>query len=213
MIDVIPDLDRLISEAYQAFSLPYIGSDPNIKAFHHYMVKADFPTGEAYVRLLIREQAGGDFYYDNHLTNVAEIKKAPTSQPYSRITKSGTPLGSLGASMIKLINWWHNVNPEQVTVPLDENGEPNLSDTEFQQKSREWFRSIGLQLPKEGNHHGNPKLRTDADVVKSTNADSAQYTADGKSQAERNISIGCKEIRTICDNPNHRPRKKLGCRT
>jgi hypothetical protein len=34
-----------------------------------------------------------------------------------------------------------------------------------QQKSREWFRSIGLQLPKEGTPRGNKNLRTEKDVV------------------------------------------------
>lgn len=34
------------------------------------------------------------------------------------------------------------------------------------QKSRVWFQSIGLQLPKEGTKRGSPKLRTEQDIVK-----------------------------------------------
>lgn len=37
-----------------------------------------------------------------------------------------------------------------------------------QQKGRDWFRSRGLQLPKEGTNRGNKKLRTNADVVNPT---------------------------------------------
>lgn len=37
-----------------------------------------------------------------------------------------------------------------------------------QKKSRDWFRSRGLQLPKEGTPRGNPNLYTDADIVNRT---------------------------------------------
>jgi hypothetical protein len=45
-----------------------------------------------------------------------------------------------------------------------------------QQKSRAWFQSRGLQLPKEGSKHGNPNLLTEADFVNSRSL--ASYPAE-----------------------------------
>ena len=85
---------------------------PNVVAFHNYGVKASFPSGEAFVRIVLREDNDGHVYYDNDATSVEAIDKtkAPVSQP-DRKPNPGE--GAEGLSKNRLAQWWDSVNTEE----------------------------------------------------------------------------------------------------
>ncbi len=85
---------------------------PNVVAFHNYGVKASFPSGEAFVRIVLREDNDGHVYYDNDATSVEAIDKtkAPVIQP-GRKPNPGE--GAEGLSKNRLAQWWDSVNTEE----------------------------------------------------------------------------------------------------
>lgn len=111
---VIPCLGRLIRAAILLWSEASTKADkPNIKSFHHVGVKAAFPTGDAYVRIVLREDNDGHVYYDNDATSVELLdeKKAPygARQP-DRKPNPGEGAG--GLSRNRLAQWLDEVNKD-----------------------------------------------------------------------------------------------------
>jgi hypothetical protein len=64
-----------------------------------------------------------------------------------------------GLSLFQSSKSPHRLQVISATIP--EGGKQGAN----QKNICDWFRSTGLQLPKEGTPHGNEKLRTEADVV------------------------------------------------
>ena len=76
----LPHLPELIGQAVPLWVEPsHKAHQPNVRAFRHYGVKAAFPDGQAFVRIVLREDNDGHVYYDNDATTVEALQttKAP----------------------------------------------------------------------------------------------------------------------------------------
>ena len=124
VLEIIPQLPELLNKALPLWSDGAPPADRNIKAFHHYGIKTRFARGEAYVRLVVREEVNGDFYYDNDATAVEEIRQASKQPPLPRAKAGARQLPMPVRN--RLVAWWRAVNPDTASKVLDENGEPQV---------------------------------------------------------------------------------------
>lgn len=124
VLEIIPHLREMIGEAAPLWSDTVVPpSDKNIKAFHHYGIKTRFANGEAFVRIVVREEVNGNFYYDNDATSVEQIAQASKQPPLPR-TKAGARQSPPTPARNRLVAWWQSVKPDTVSKVVDENGEP-----------------------------------------------------------------------------------------
>ena len=122
---IIPSLPQLIENALPIFSeLNRDASKPNIKAYHHYAIKATLGDGDFFVRLVARETNDGHVHYDADATSIEALKESGevlSTQP-DRKPKPGEDVAHLAKN--RLAQWWKSVNPETVSKVVDGNGEP-----------------------------------------------------------------------------------------
>jgi hypothetical protein len=123
VLQVIPQLPELIKNSIHLWSEPYTKTNkPNILAFHNYAVKTNFNGVEAFTRITLREDTDKHIYYDNHSVEVGRIEKALSDIQPDRKTNTGEE--AEGLSKDRLFQWLTNVNENDVTKVVDENGEP-----------------------------------------------------------------------------------------
>jgi hypothetical protein len=140
VLQIVPSLPGLIREATPIFSQANTdASKPNIRAYHHYAVKAALNGDPFYVRLVTRESVDGHVHYDADATSVEALepnKKGETAPPQpDRKPKPGEDAASLAEN--RLYQWWHSVNRDSVSKNVDANGEPTAEAiAEFERRTQ-----------------------------------------------------------------------------
>lgn len=112
VIAVLTRLPELFERALPLFdTAPSEEDGANIRGYHYYGVKARFPSGEAYVSLLVREEGNGEYYYDADATSVTEIETGSATPGSFPAPKQEVAEGSKPAKG-RLAEWWNSVNDE-----------------------------------------------------------------------------------------------------
>ncbi|MBE7411396.1 MAG: DEAD/DEAH box helicase family protein [Leptospiraceae bacterium] len=109
-LSLIPQLPDLIEKGIYLWSELSEKNKNNVKAFHNYGVKVEINGKLEYVRLIIRENNNGNYFYDNDFIESDKIEEG-SATPDDRDRKL-SPLKK------KLYQWWNFVNTNNI-VPSE----------------------------------------------------------------------------------------------
>jgi len=112
-ISVIPQLPELLQKGTYLWSESNMkNEDKNIIAYHNYSSKVRINGKDEFIRIIIRENNNGDYFYDNEFVESEIINKG--SAPPTNQGRKLSPLKS------NLYQWWNSVNNNNYLVPHPE---------------------------------------------------------------------------------------------
>jgi hypothetical protein len=125
---LIPGLQDILEGAIHAYAENERNPAPGsiIKEFHNYVSKARLDGDDYFVRITVQELKDARNQLHNTFVSDIETAKAGNLRP-SMISDMATKTG-VGPADKKLVQWLNSVNPADIKIPLDENGEPVMSD-------------------------------------------------------------------------------------
>lgn len=112
-------LNKLFESSRRAWSEKDDGRHNNIAAVHHYINKAHTSKGDVYVHFTVREDFGS-----NSGVHAATVSSVEVYNEGAEILPGKNLATSTPFTDLKLAHFFANVNPENVSKVVDENGEP-----------------------------------------------------------------------------------------
>ena len=126
VMQIIPELDTLLKTAVPLKSILHERKDSrdNTKAWHYYAAPIEMEGKRLFVRLVVREDSNGNIYYDNDVTSEAIIQDLTKQGRLDWANRLPKPAPNQSDPIHSIPGLLDFVNPSEVSVLLDENGEP-----------------------------------------------------------------------------------------
>ncbi len=121
-LQIVPKLQEIVSTATPFLSEKNTDqTKPNVKAFHSYARKILLSEGEYIARVVLREDNDGTIFYDGEATELQKVEelRQPDRKPNAGENLQ-TPLKN------KVMQFFADVNSNDVSKVVDENGEPKI---------------------------------------------------------------------------------------
>lgn len=117
---VMAKIDTLLTEAMPLWSSPDRSGELNIRAWHVYGAKVDLDGEPGYVKLSVREDTNGNFFYDGDFNTPEMIEgppQPPALIPNQAVTATDLPENSIG-------QWAAKINENPASKVVDDQGRP-----------------------------------------------------------------------------------------
>ncbi len=142
MMRLMPKIDTLLREAIPLWSSPNTDTRKrNIRGWHVYGAKVDLDGESGYAKLLIREDANGNFFYDGDFTSAEMIEgppERPALIPNQAVTQADLPENSIA-------QWAAKVQQNSPKQPPSPSMLRDLADR-LEARGRERLRGKGFRL-------------------------------------------------------------------